>query len=335
MARGVISKVLAGIAMFTVMVAAAPRHEVRAAEVIKIGTIFPKGSPWGKVFETWSKAVTEKSGGNLELQLFYNQSQGDEAAIVGKIKSGQLDGGFVTGTGLGKIYKPILALQMPGLFASWAKLDQARNAVKSEFEKGAKDAGFLIAGWGDVGVVRVLSKGFGIPVPTDLKGKKPFQWRDDSIQPVIFQVIGGIAPVPLNIPEVLPNLNTGAINALFAPALMAEQLQWTGKLDNVLNHGTSYAIGAIVFSSKRFDALPEDLRFILNDTAKVAASALTTRIRSEDDAAFGRLKTKMTVITPTAEQQAAWTQSYSMVRQRLAQGTFAPELVARLEELAK
>src|ERR1044072_165182 len=99
-------------------------QEASAAEqTLKIGTLAPKSSPWGQVFSVWEKAVKEKSGGRLELQFFYNGQQGDEAAMVAKMKSGQLSGAAVTAVGLSKIYKPILALQMPGLFSSWAKLD--------------------------------------------------------------------------------------------------------------------------------------------------------------------------------------------------------------------
>ncbi len=105
--------------------------------MIKIGTLAPGASPWGQVFKVWAAAVSQKSGGELELQFFYNGQQGDEAAMVGKMKAGQLDGSAVTAVGLGKIYKPIHALQMPGLFTTWAKLDAARDAMKGEFEKGA------------------------------------------------------------------------------------------------------------------------------------------------------------------------------------------------------
>jgi hypothetical protein len=154
-----------------------------ADSTLKIGTVFPKSSPWGKVLETWVKAVNQKSGGRMTLQVFYNGIQGDEDALVAKIKSGQLSGALVTGVGLGKVYKPILALQMPGLFSSWAKLDKARDAMKAEFEKGASDAGFSLAGWGDVGLVRLLSKGFVLKQPDDLKGKKPFYLRADAINP--------------------------------------------------------------------------------------------------------------------------------------------------------
>src|SRR5689334_12639217 len=126
-------------------------ENANATEVIKIGTLAPKSSPWGQVFTVWETAVKTKSNGALELQFFYNGQQGDEGAMVGKMKAGQLDGAAVTAVGLSKIYKPILALQMPGLFTSWAKLDNARDVMKGEFEKGANDAGFSILGWGDVG----------------------------------------------------------------------------------------------------------------------------------------------------------------------------------------
>ena len=309
-------------------------REARAAEVVKVGTLAPKSSPWGKVFETWIKAVNEKSSGNLELQFFYNGSQGDEDGMVGKIKSGQLDGAAVTGVGLSKVYKPILALQMP-LFTSWSKLDKARDAMKADFEKGAKDAGFFLAGWGDVGLVRTMSKGFAVKVPDDLKGKKPYYIRADSIMPAIYSAIGGVSGVPLNVPEVLPNLNTGAINVINAPCLAAEQLQWSGKLDNLNSAPSATAIGALVFSQKRIDALPADLKTILTDTGKVAASALTTKIRSEDDAAFGRLKGKMTVTDPSADDKTKWEAVFKAARQKLAAGTFSSDLVTKLEGYAK
>ena len=319
----------------TVIAGVGLSREADAQETIKIGTLAPKASPWGQVFTVWEKAVKERSGGKIELQFFYNGQQGDEGAMVGKMKSGQLDGAAVTAVGLSKIYKPIVALQMPGLFTTWAKLDAARDAMKGEFEKGIEDAGFRIAGWGDIGLAHVFSKGFPIHAPTDFQGKKPYMWRDDIIQPILFQVVGGITPVPLNIPEVLPNLNTGAIDIITSPALAAEQLQWASRLDNMVSNVAGAAIGAVVFSSKRLDALPADLRAIVMETGKVASSALTKRIRDEDDAALARLKGKMKVVTLTADEESKWAAVFKQVRQRLGQGTFSPDLITRLENLSK
>lgn len=333
--RAVTRYLVRSLGALTVLAGVGLAQGASAAEVIKIGTLAPKASPWGQVFTVWEKAVSEKSGGRLELQIFYNGTQGDEGAMIGKAKAGQIDGAAVTCVGLGKIYKPIAALQLPGLFTSWQKLDRARDALRSEFENGLTEGGFTLIGWGDVGMVRLLSKGLPVRSPDDVKGQKPFMWRDDLIQPVLFQIIGGVTPVPLNVPEVLPTLNTGAINIVSTPSLSAEQLQWASKLDHIAADTSGVAIGGLVLSRKRMDALSADLRQIVLDTGKVAASALTTRIRGEDAAAFNRLKGKMTVITLSAAEQAKWDALYKQVRQRLSQGTFSPDLITKLEGFAK
>lgn len=310
----------------------APR-KVKAMETIKIGSVAPWASPWGVVFSTWAKAVEQKSGGALALQIFFNATQGDEAAMVAKTKSGQLDGVIVSGVGLGKIYKPILALQMPGLFSVWSKLDAVRDAMKPGFEQGARDAGFTISGWYDVGLTRLMTRGYATRAPADLRGKKPWAWREDPLASALFQTIG-VTPVPLSLPEVLPNLNTGALDGLFAGTLFAEQLRWIDKLDSLVDMVCGVSVGAVAFSSTRLNALPADLRQIVLDTGKVAMASLTNRIRNEDAAAFIRQKARMAVTTLTADEQAAWTAVFKQTRQRLAQGTFAPELVAQLELLA-
>ncbi len=311
---------------------AMPAH---AGQVIKIGTLAPAASPWGQVFKVWAAAVSQKSGGAVQLQFFYNGGQADEAAMVGKMKAGQLDGAVVSAVGLDKIYKPILALQMPGLFTTWNKLDAARDAMKEDFEKGAKDAGFSILGWSDVGAVHLLSRGFAVKTPDDVKGKKPYLWRDDDSQPILYQVIGGVTPVPLNVPEVLPQLITGAINIVNAPSLSAEQLKWTSMLDTINADVSAMAIGALVISAKRLAGLAEDQRTIVLDTGRIAAAALTKRIRSEDDVAFARIKSKMKVVSLSADEKSKWDAIYKQTRTRLKHGVFPPDLVDKLEALAR
>ena len=310
-------------------------RRARAAEVIKIGTLAPAASPWGQVFKVWAEGVKKRSNEGLELQFFFNGQQGDEGAMVGKMKDGQLDGAAVTAVGLSKIYKPILALQTPGLFTTWSKLDAARDAMKGDFEKGVNDAGFRLLGWGDVGAAHVMSKGFAVKTPDDIKGKKPYMWRDDIIQPILFQIIGGITPVPLNIPEVLPNLNTGAVDIVIAPALAAEQLQWSSKLDNIVSDVAGMAIGALVISAKRLDALSEEHRNIIKETGAFAATALTKRIRDEDANAFGRLKGKMTVVNLSGDERSKWDGVFKQLRTRLTQGTFSADLMSKLEGYAR
>jgi len=299
------------------------------------------------VFKTWQRAIRERtklpegqktSEGKdytLDLNFFWNGQQGDEAAMVTRMKSGQLDAAAITAVGLSQIHAPILVLQLPGLFTTWEKLDKARDALRGDFEKALEAAGFVLPGWGDVGLSRRISRGFAVASPADMRGKKPYVWREDLIMPAMMQVIGGVTPVPLGVPEVLPNLNTGAVDVITAPALAAEQLQWASRLDTINTQVVAATIGALVFSKGKLDVLPADLRAIMLDTGRVAATALTTRIRNEDAAAFGRLRSKMTVSTSSDAQLAEWAEIFKQTRARLAQGTFPKDLVQKAESLAQ
>src|SRR5215468_8746645 len=90
---------------------------------LKLGSLAPRESPWGQILRVWAKAVKEKTQGAVALDFYWNATQGDEAAQMGQVKSGQLDGAVVTAVGLGSIDHDVNVLQIPGLIGDWATLD--------------------------------------------------------------------------------------------------------------------------------------------------------------------------------------------------------------------
>ncbi len=288
-----------------------------AKTTLKMATQAPPRSPWGKVFRTWSKAVDQKTKGEVVVDWLWNGTAGPESAVVGKIKSGQLDGGAITAVGLSSIDKRFLALQVPGAFKSWGELDSARNKIAPELIEAAKKDGFHIAGFGDVGKARVFSKGFAVKSPEDLKGKRPAQIREDLIAPKVYEAIGGVSSVPGDIATFLPMLNAGRINVMITPALAAELLQWASRLDHMNSHAVAFSIGAVVMSQKQLDKLPADQREVVNSTGKQAAAALTKSIRREDDKAYERLSKKMTTHTATDAEKAEWQKVFKRACERL------------------
>lgn len=302
--------------------------------VIKLGSLAPKESPWGQVLRVWMKAVKEKSNNTLSVEIFWNGTQGDEAAQISKLKTGQLDGAIVTSVGLAQVHSDVIALQMPGLFANWEQLDKAREAMRPDFEKAFKAKGFDLVGWGDVGLDHPISRGYAVRLPTDFRGKRPWAWREDPIVPSILQAIGGVQPHLTSLPEVLPELSVGNVDGLSTSALAAEQLQWAPRLDHINTLVVAPNIGGVVVASSTLAKLSAEHRKILMETGALACKALTDRIRLEDAKALERLKKRMTVIEPTPAEIAAWQKVFADARQRLARGAFSPELVKRIEGLA-
>lgn len=310
-----IRKVSAALLAASFVVAAPGLAEAKS--VVKIGTLAPKRSPWGKVFTAWTKAVKKRTNNEVDVIWLWNGTAGPEKNVVGKIRSGQLTGAAITAVGLSTIHKPIAALQMPGAFGSWAELDKARGALRPQFDKAMEKEGFYVAGWGDVGIARTMSRGFAVKVPADVKGKAPGNIREDIIGPKVYEVIGGVTPKPASVTEFLPLLNSGAINLLTTPSLAAEQLQWASRLDHINTGTVAFGVGATVMSEKELDKLSAEHRKIMEETGKIATKALTKIIRKEDDQAFGRLKKKMKVHNQTGAEKAEWMKVYKNACQRV------------------
>jgi len=301
---------------------------------LKVGTLTPRESPWGQVLRVWQKAVKEKTNGAVQVDIFWNGTQGDEAAQISKMKTGQLDGAIVTAVGLGTVDANVNVLQLPGVYDGWDKLDKVREVLRPRFEKSFRDAGFELVGWGDIGLDHLMSRGFALKNPKDAQGKRPWVWREDPILPALFQALG-VVPVPTSAPEALPELSTGNVNVMSVAALAAEQLQWSSRLDHINLMVVAPNIGAVVLSKAKLDALTREQRASVMETAKIACRALTKRIRDEDARALERLKKRMTVVTSSPSDLAAWKKVFADARARLARGSFPPDLVKQVETLAK
>jgi len=317
------------------LVAATPRPAHADPITLTVGTLAPAESPWGKVFKVWRKAVGLRTNGAVDLQFFWNGQQGDEGAMVGKMRTGQLDGAAVTANGLSMIYKDVLVLQLPGLYRNWGKLDTARNGMKARFDSEFDKQGFKVLGWGDVGMAHIMSKGFDVHTPDDLKHKNSFFISGDPIEPMFDAAIGDITPKQVSVPEILTGLTAGTINVVNAPALAAEQLQWAARLDHMNSGVTGIGIGALLFTSAKINSLPADAQTALLESGRAAGEALTVSIRNEDAAAFARLKARMVTIDPSPTEQAAWDKIFADTRARLRGATFNAQVFDEAVRLAQ
>lgn len=301
---------------------------------LRFSTLAPKNSSWGKVFKVFESAVAEKTNGELELDVYYNGVQGMEDAMVGKMKTGQLDGAALTALGLSKVNRNVLAMTLPWVINSWDKLDKVRPELAPQFEKEFDAQGFMLLGWGDVGLVYGFTHGYALKRPEDIRGKRPLVWRDEPVGPIFYSIIGQITPVPLSATEVLPALQAGSIDMISAPALAAEQLQWVPHLDHVSSEPVVTAIGATIFRKKSIDAMPADLRDIFLKMQKKVGENQTQRIRALDMEAYGRIKKRMTVVEIKGDDRKAWESVARKTFKRLAQGVFPRELMQRVAKLA-
>lgn len=305
-----------------------------AETTLRVSTLAPKNSSWGKVFDVFERAVVQKTGGQLKLKVYYNGVQGMEDAMVSKMKTGQLDGAALTSLGMSKINRNVMCMTLPWLINSWEKLDKVRPKVVDELTPEFEKQGFKVLGWGDVGLVYSMSKGLAVRRPTDLRGQRPLVWRNEPVGPIVYSMIGQVTPVPLSVTEVLPALRAGTINTLSAPALAAEQLQWTPHVDHITDSPLVTAVGGSVYRQKSLDDMPPELRTIFLAMQKKVGKNQNERIRRLDLEAYQRMKKRMTVVKVTEADREVWKEMVRKVLKRLAQGTFPRPLMRKVADLA-
>ncbi len=299
----------------------------QAAQTLRIGTIAPRGSTWGKALAAWERVVAEKTHDEISLTVYYNAVQGDEQTMVSKMRTGELDGATLSAIGLSLVYRDVMVLQLPGVTNSWSLVDLVRNAVKDPIEAGFRAAGFDLVGWGDIGLVYQMSKGVAIRRPADLRGRRPVVWRNEPMAPLLFSLVGQVVPIPLDPMEILPALRAGTIDVVAAPALAAEQLQWTPYLDHINDQIVVGAVGGTLIRSSRLEAIPADTRDMLTELERRVESVESQRIRQLDGEARDRLMQRMTVVHSSDDDKVEWYRIFLKAVKQMRHGLFSSSLI--------
>src|ERR1700759_3228125 len=237
----------------------------RAQSNLKIATLAPEGSAWMVSFHEWAKNVEEHTGGKIKIKFCAGGTAGDERDAVRKMRLGQLNGAAVTAIGLGLINPEVRGLELPMLINSYDELDFVRNKLDADLRKKFDDKGYVLLAWGDVGPVHIFSNE-PIKGKADLAQLKLWAWVDDALVRELFHQLG-VNGVPLGVPDVLPSLQTGLINACYGSPLSTLALQWYTKVKYMTSLHITQAIGAAVITKKAFDSMSPDVqKTLVNDS---------------------------------------------------------------------
>lgn len=298
--------------------AAEPKH------TLKIATLAPKGSSWMNSFESAKRKIEKETNGEVTLKIYPGGVMGDESAMVRKMRTGQLDGGAVTSVGLGEIHKHLLVLQLPLTFRNHKELDYVRDKMTGTFQKMLSDKGFTLLTWGDVGFNYLFTQ-TPVKTPKDIHKTTPWVWNADPITKAVMEVMK-VNAVPLGVPDVLPSLQTGVIDAFLNSPYGAVALQWYTKAKYVTNLRLAVVIGGVVVTEKAMNELPEKHRKVVLDTFKEEGKSLLSQIRKDNQKAIKTIdKAGVKSVKPT--DMKAWMSVAEKTREKLTGSLFPKSLV--------
>jgi TRAP-type C4-dicarboxylate transport system substrate-binding protein len=251
-----------------------------------------------------------------------------------KIRTGRLDAGSVTATGLSLIHRPALVLQLPGTFYRREQLDAARRALGPEIEAGMLEHGFRMLGWADIGRPHIFSRR-PIRVPADFAQAHVWVRADDLVLPAFYEIVPA-QPVVLSVPEVLGGLTSRRIDTFLAPPAVALALQWSAHVTHMNDMPLGFLIGGSVISEQTFASLTEEQRTVLLETSQqfhgLSRRGAERAERESIEALRGR---GITIVEARVADLEPWIEVGRRVRARVGPQIASPELLARAASFAQ
>ncbi|MBJ38548.1 MAG: C4-dicarboxylate ABC transporter [Gammaproteobacteria bacterium] len=218
------------------------------AKTLKVATISPDGLGWIKKLRVGMKEVQTRTDGRVKFKLYPGGVQGDDSTVLRKMRIGQLHGGAVAAGTLTRFYPDLQLYNLPLQFRTFDEVDGVRQAMDAQIISGLADNGIFSFSLIETGFAYVLSN---TPVRSIEDLRKVKAWVPDG-DPISVRILShfDVSPIPLAITDVLAGLQTGLIDAVAVPPLVAIALQWHNQVKYVTDMPVMYVYSTLALDKK-------------------------------------------------------------------------------------
>jgi TRAP-type C4-dicarboxylate transport system substrate-binding protein len=238
---------------------AARAQDAGGATELKFGTLAPDNTPWSDILKSFKKNLQKATQGKVRVKLYLNGVLGDEAAMLQKMKFGQLTGGGFSTGGISTVVPALQIFEVPFLFDDDDEADYVMdNVLLDDMRAACEEKGLYLYIWAVNGWLDFGSKDRPLLGLDDLRGAKAFMQETD-VQRAFWEAVGA-SPVPLPVPDVLSGLQRGMITCYTSTPIFASAAQWFTQTKHWTRSHQSYQPAAVVFDLKWWQGLPDDLR---------------------------------------------------------------------------
>ncbi|MFP6808730.1 MAG: TRAP transporter substrate-binding protein DctP [Pseudomonadales bacterium] len=291
--------------LFVVMFVSFAMLPVVQAKTIKIATISPDGLSWMKQLRLAAKDIEKQTEGRVKFKIYPGGVQGDDYTVLRKMRIGQLQGGGFAAGSLTRFYPDLQIYNLPLQFRSFEEVDFIRKRMDTRINAGLAKAGIISFGLTETGFAYLLSKD---PVKSvdDLKSLKAWVPDGDPISAQLLQSFN-ISPIPLSITDVLAGLQTGLINAVAVPPIVALALQWHNHVDYMMNLPLIYIYSIMAVDEKTFSKISAADQKIVLTVMNALYEKIDAENRIDNQKGYDALVAQgIKVIEPDASDIPAW-----------------------------
>lgn len=257
-----------------------------ADRIIKLNIGTPPGHPYNVGAEAFKKAVEDKSGGSIEVQIFPSAQLGGEVESVKNLQLGTLEATIVSTSNLSSFYESYQAFSVPYLFksveCSFAVMDS--DVGKSFADTLLERASLRVLGYPTFGARHLFNSVRPVKSVDDIAGLK-IRAPDKLLEATWRQL--GANPVPLPFPEVFNAVQQGVIDGDANPLASIVTFKWYEAARYVSLTNTAVGVGVLLIAEPFFQSLPEEHQALVIEAGQIATEAnrkSEARLNAESEA---------------------------------------------------
>ena len=302
--------------------------------VLRIATLSPGGSFWVESFKEAARDVKERTQGRVSFKFFPGGIMGSEQVVLRKMRVGQLQGGAISTGALHQIYPALSLYSVPFMFTSQEHVHFVRASLDKELIDGAEKKGYVVPAFIGGGFSYIMSKDRVLSFE-DLKSKKI--WVPDT-DPQSAEALTsmGLKPIPLSLGDVLTGLETGLIDTVAVPPVVAVALQWHSRVKHVLKIPVMPVHGVVALSKRSFDKLSQEDQKIVREVFARTAKKLEKRNLADNIGALEAMQAQgIEIIQPQGAALQSWEAIKSEARlQALETSPIPMALLQKVQQIA-
>jgi tripartite ATP-independent transporter DctP family solute receptor len=259
-----------------------------AKTVLKLGHIAEVSHPYAQGADHFAKLVAEKSGGDLEVQVFPSSQLGSQKDMTEGLIYGTIDM-VLTGTAdLGQFQPKMSLFDLPFLFKDRAHAYKALDTVGMELGQELEPRGLKLLGYMENGIRHLTNNVRPVKAPADMAGLK-IRVMSNKIYIETIKSLGG-SPTPMAFGELYSAMQQGTVDGQENPSahIYTKRFFEVQKYASLTAH--AYAPEPVLISMITWSKLSDAQKAIIQEAAKEAIAWQRELSTKEDNEYWDKIK---------------------------------------------
>jgi tripartite ATP-independent transporter DctP family solute receptor len=300
---------------------------------IKFGHVGEPGSLFQLSAEEFARRANEKLGDKAKVVVFGSSQLGTDEELLQKLLLGTADLALPS-TVMSSVVPEFGMFEMPYLVKNRDHMKRIEEEVVWPSLAPAADAkGYKVIAVWENGFRNITNNVRPINTPEDLQGVKlrtpSGEWRVKMFQAY------GANPTPMSFSEVFTALQTGVVDGQENPFAQIYSAKFHEVQDYLSLTGHVYTPAYLLAGKRKWESLPEDVRQILEETAKETQSFVYEEAARLEDELLEKIKAESDIEINEADKDAFIEASASIYEEFGNQVEGGKELVDKAVSLGK